>query len=152
MNSITCLADTYLQQKLFEIWGTEDEKSKYLTILTEYFQNHRLNPYKLAQNPIPSEQYWEDYFSKHPDLRPNHIVYYEGGDPTRALYEWREKNGIHKSSGKSDLGFSENQTTKETKNQDETQERFLSIAYRLVDIYFPSTDEVPSYKWSWQDE
>lgn len=34
--------------------------------------------WRLADNPISSQEYWETYFSLHPELRPKHIVYYEG--------------------------------------------------------------------------
>lgn len=151
MDSAICLTDKNLRRKLVEIWGAEDEKSKYQEILTKHFQNNGLSPYKLAENSISSQQYWEEYFQKHPESRPKHIVYYAGGDPTKALYEWREKNGISKRSGESNLGFSENEISKKTKNEDETQQRFVSIAHKLVDKHFPSTDEAPSYEWSWND-
>ena len=151
MDSAKCLTDKNLRQKLVETWGTEDEKSKYEEILTKHFQDSDLSPYKLAENPVSSQQYWEEYFQKHPEARPKHIVYYAGGDPTKALYKWREKNGISKRSGESNLGFSENEVSKKTKNEDETQQRFVSIAHKLIDKRFPSTDKVPSYEWSWND-
>lgn len=151
MDSAKCLADKNLRRKLVETWGTEDEKSRYQEILTKHFQNNGLSPYKLAENSVTSQQYWEEYFQKNPKSRPKHIVYYAGGDPTKALYEWREKNGISKRSSKSNLGFSEKEVSKKTKNEDETQQRFISIAHKLVDKYFPSTDETPSYEWNWND-
>lgn len=151
MDSAKCLTDKNLRRKLVETWGAEDEKSKYEEILTKHFQDNDLSPYKLAENSVSSQQYWEEYFQKHPEARPKHIVYYAGGDPTKALYEWREKNGISKRSGESNLGFSENEVSKKTKNEDETQQRFISIAHKLVDKHFPSTDKVPSYEWSWND-
>jgi hypothetical protein len=151
MDSAKCLADKNLRIKLVEAWGAEDEKNRYQEILTKHFQNNGLSPYKLAENSISSQQYWEEYFQKNPEARPKHIVYYAGGDPTKALHEWRAKNGITKRSGESNLGFLENEVSKKTKNEDETQQRFVSIAHKLVDKHFPSTDEVPSYEWSWND-
>lgn len=49
--------------------------------------------YKRAENTITAKEYWEDYFSKNPDLKPKHIIYYDG-DPTRAIYKFQQKNGI----------------------------------------------------------
>jgi hypothetical protein len=149
MDSAKCLTDKNLRRKLVEAWGTEDEKSKYAEILTKHFQDNGLSPYKLAENSVSSQQYWEEYFQKHPESKPKHIVFYSGGDPTKALNDWRIKNGIMKRSGESNLGFSENEVSKKTKNEDETQQRFISIAHKLVDKHFPSTDDVPNYEWSW---
>jgi len=150
LDSAACLADKELRQELVEAWGTKDEKNKYEEILTIHFQKNRLNPYKLAENTISSKQYWEQYFQKNPESQPKHIVYYSGGDPTKALYDWRVKNGITKGSDVPDIGFSENEVSKEIKNKDETQQRFISIAHKLVDRYFPSTDKIPSYDYNWK--
>lgn len=49
--------------------------------------------YKRADRTISSKEYWEDYFEKNPDKKPGKIVYYDG-DPTTALHQWREENGI----------------------------------------------------------
>jgi hypothetical protein len=49
--------------------------------------------YKKAENTISAKDYWEAYFSKNPNLKPKHIVYYEG-DPTRAIYKFQQENGI----------------------------------------------------------
>ena len=152
IDSAKCISDKNLRLKLIDAWGAKDEKRKYEEILTTYFRQHSdLNPYKLAENPISSQQYWEKHFQQHPESKPKHIVYYSGGDPTKALYDWRIKNGILKRSGKSNLGFPENEVSKKAKNEGTAQQRFLSIAHKLVDKRFPSTDEVPNYEWSWND-
>ena len=49
--------------------------------------------YKRATNTIPAKQYWEDFFTQHPHLRPKHIYYYHG-DPTDAVHEFLQKNNI----------------------------------------------------------
>lgn len=49
--------------------------------------------YKKAENTISAKDYWESYFSKNPNLKPKHIVYYEG-DPTSAIYKFQQENGI----------------------------------------------------------
>ncbi|MFA5961745.1 MAG: hypothetical protein WC848_03635 [Parcubacteria group bacterium] len=150
-DSAKCLADKELRKKLVNIWGAKNEKKEYEKILTKHFQENELNPYRLAENTIPSSEYWENYFQQHPESKPKHIVYYAGGDPTKALVDWKLKNKISKRSEKSNMGFAENEVAKGIKNKDKTQRRFVSIAQNLVDKYFPSTDEVPSYNWSWNN-
>lgn len=49
--------------------------------------------WKRAENAISAKEYWENYFNKHPEQKPKHIVYYKG-DPTSAVYEFQQKNGI----------------------------------------------------------
>ncbi|MBI2436929.1 MAG: hypothetical protein HYV41_04285 [Candidatus Magasanikbacteria bacterium] len=49
--------------------------------------------YQRGGTVIPSERFWETYFSKYPDRRPRHVVYYSG-DPSIALEQWRQKYGI----------------------------------------------------------
>jgi hypothetical protein len=49
--------------------------------------------YRRAENTVPAKDYWEDFFSKNPNLRPKHIVYYDGS-PTSAIYRFQQENGI----------------------------------------------------------
>ena len=49
--------------------------------------------FKRAKNTVPAKEYWEDYFSKNPDLRPKHVIYYDG-DPTNAVYKFQQENNI----------------------------------------------------------
>lgn len=49
--------------------------------------------WKRAENTVSAKQYWEDYFAKNPHLKPKHIVYYDG-DPTVAILEFQQRNGI----------------------------------------------------------
>lgn len=146
------LSDENILKKLAEIWGRENEKSKYEKIITEYFRDNGLALYELATDPVPSEEYWENYFQQHPELKPKHLVYYSGGDPAEALDNWRIKNKITKRDKSSDIGFSENKVSKKLRNEDETQQRFVSIARNLVDKYFPTNDEHPSYKYNWMED
>ncbi len=60
--------------------------------------------YKKAENTIPAELYWEQYFAEYPDQRPAHIVYYDG-DPTEALRSWQQENGITKPIQDNYLGY-----------------------------------------------
>lgn len=49
--------------------------------------------FKRAENTVTAKEYWEDYFSKNPELRPKHIIYYDG-DPTNAVYKFQQENNI----------------------------------------------------------
>jgi len=49
--------------------------------------------YKKAKNTITAKEYWEGFFAKNPNLRPSHVIYYDGS-PTDAIYEFQQKNGI----------------------------------------------------------
>ncbi|MFA6420575.1 MAG: hypothetical protein WCW13_07260 [archaeon] len=49
--------------------------------------------YKRAENTVSAKEYWEKYFSEHPDQKPKHIAYYNG-DPTNAIYKFQQENGI----------------------------------------------------------
>ncbi|MBQ2695330.1 hypothetical protein IJG04_01685 [Candidatus Saccharibacteria bacterium] len=50
---------------------------------------------KLASSTIPAEEYWENYFSAHPEARPAHMVYYDG-DPTEAVEDFLGSYGVLK--------------------------------------------------------
>lgn len=68
--------------------------------------------FERATKTITSKEYWEKYFERKPEQKPNKIVYYDG-DPTVALHTWREQNGItpklHKNKALSThAGFSQN--------------------------------------------
>lgn len=62
---------------------------------------------------IKAQDYWENFFTKHPDLKPSKKVYYDG-NPNQAARDFLTKNGIipPKPSERSDndmfLGFPEN--------------------------------------------
>lgn len=60
--------------------------------------------WKRAENPIPAKDYWESYFTKYTDLKPKHIIYYDG-DPTTAIYDFQQKNDI----GRADTSDTEGQ-------------------------------------------
>jgi len=130
------LSDEKILRQIANMWGTEDEKGKYLEMLADYFKVNDVSIYELAKNPVSSKEYWEDYFSKHPESKPKHMVYYSGGDPAEALDAWRQRNGITKKDKRRDIGFSENEVPRNVKNNDEAQQRFVSIAKSIVDKRF----------------
>lgn len=51
--------------------------------------------WKMAESTVPAKEYWEGYFAKNPQLKPAHIIYYDG-NPTTAVLEFQQKNGIGK--------------------------------------------------------
>lgn len=60
--------------------------------------------WKRPEQTILAKQYWENYFTQNPHLKPKHVVYYDG-DPTTAVYKFQQKNNI----GKADTSDSEGQ-------------------------------------------
>ncbi|HNW23229.1 MAG TPA: hypothetical protein PKH06_00495 [Candidatus Dojkabacteria bacterium] len=49
--------------------------------------------YKRAEGAITAKEYWENYFIKHPDIAPKHIVFYDGA-PTQAVNQFLRENKI----------------------------------------------------------
>lgn len=49
--------------------------------------------FKMAENTITAKEYWERFFVENPDLKPKHVVYYDG-DPTTAVAQFEKQNGI----------------------------------------------------------
>lgn len=49
--------------------------------------------WKLAENAVPAEEYWEKYFAEHPEQRPAHVIYYDG-EPNEAVVSTLEGAGI----------------------------------------------------------
>lgn len=88
---------------------------------------------KEASDSISSKEYWENYFNKHPELRPSKIVYYEGEDPTAALNTFREEGGITKVGKKSALGFSEHHAFRESRVGMKGVERARSVIMQAVE-------------------
>lgn len=69
-------------------WNVDISEDKFLEII-----DGSSAKYKRARNTIRAKDYWEDYFSKNPDLKPKHIIYYDG-DPTNAVYKFQQENNI----------------------------------------------------------
>ncbi len=93
--------------------------------------------YKKSTNTIDSKEYWENYFKEHPDKKPTKIVYYESGDPTRALMQWKSINRISKEGKKYNLGFNENEIhANEYSSTLGRVDRFKSIGEQIIDEYF----------------
>ncbi len=60
--------------------------------IRDYLED-RSSTWKLAENPVPAEEYWEGYFQRHPEQKPAHIIYYDGS-PSRAVRKTLEEAGI----------------------------------------------------------
>jgi hypothetical protein len=68
--------------------------------------------WKMPSNPITSREYWERYFSDHPEQRPRHVHYYSGSDPTTGIQEFLRRNDIGRADTLEEhgplLGFDDN--------------------------------------------
>lgn len=80
-------------------WNVDIPESKLLEIV-----DGSSAKFKRAENTISAKEYWDRYFAEHPDLKPKHVVYYDG-DPTTAIYQFQRENGI----GKADTSNTEGQ-------------------------------------------
>ena len=96
---------------------------------------------ELPTESITSEEYWNSYFGEHSELKPKHVVYYDG-DPTKAMQEFLKEHGI---TGKDDathddgaLGFKENHVEdmrRDPRTLGVEQEMFRQGALALIDHF-----------------
>jgi hypothetical protein len=131
------LLDPHLVGKLADLWGKENESQEYEKVLADYFYQNAENPYELAEDTVSSQEYWDTYFQENPGQRPSKVVYYKGGDPSRALNEWREKNGIVKRTEDPTYGFSEHNIADNSAEANEGKDRLASFARKVIDDCFP---------------
>ncbi len=133
--------ETFRNPRLFLKWrdtgssSDQDRSSVVRSILSESG-----NLFQLAESVIPSQEYWSSYFEEHPDQQPSKVVYYSGGDPSKALREFKEKHGLIK---KADGEEFVSRFTDEDPEQARTygDERFRELAMRLIDEKFPAEVE-----------
>jgi hypothetical protein len=121
----------------WNLWGKENESQEYEKVLADYFYQNAENPYELAEDTVSSQEYWDTYFQENPGQRPSKVVYYKGGDPSRALNEWREKNGIVKRTEDPTYGFSEHNIADNSAEANEGKDRLASFARKVIDDCFP---------------
>ncbi len=97
-----------------------------------------------AKQTIPAEEFWKDYFRKHPDRQPSKVVYYEGADPMAALQRWREENGIVRTSKELGIDF-ESRARKVAGGPESsgTRTRFESIAREVISEHFSRRESSP---------
>lgn len=90
---------------------------------------------KLAEDIVDSKDFWENFFAQNHDLKPSKVVYYEDGDPSQALYRFREKNGLVKRTENEGLGFPKRKILKaeDSKVPRRGFKRFRSLIYQIID-------------------
>lgn len=123
----------------FILWGKDATKETYRKLVLG-----SSSKFKRAENTISAKEYWERYFTKYPDLKPKHIVYYDG-DPTTAIYQFQRKNGI----GKTDtsnydgqfLGFEDHHVTDMTNDPRANMghQELVSLGNRIIKEHYSST-------------
>lgn len=91
--------------------------------------------YEESKDTISSKEFWEEYFAKNPDKKPNKIVYYKGQDPTKALNEWRNKKGIDHTKGKK-TGLTKGLVSRSSEQATSGMDRFKSLAEKVIDDYY----------------
>ncbi len=138
----TALNYKFLNEIKYAAYETDDDYRK-MKVDKEIKQvlMDKENLYLKAKDTVKSRDYWENYFTQNPQKRPSKIVYYKGGDPTAALNEWREQKGISKRSEASDIDFGEKQKTDKEINESPEQNRFMSIAKKIIEDRFPAKKE-----------
>ncbi|MBC7767004.1 hypothetical protein H7Y21_03370 [Arenimonas sp.] len=97
--------------------------------------------FSLAKDTVSSEEYWENYFNKNPNIKkPSKIVYYEQTDPTLALKTWKSEKGLYKKDKNQNIGFVENyvdlSNTEEVKSKIPFVSRFKSLANDIAERFY----------------
>lgn len=88
--------------------------------------------YKLTPNPISSKEYWEEFFSKNPEMKPNKIAYYNGS-PELAFSMWRGEKGL----GNFPSLEHEKYAVTDKKKVEKGQAEFEALALNAIDAMFP---------------
>ena len=89
-----------------------------------------------AKDTISSKEFWEAHFTKNATKKPSKIVYYKGADPTRALWQWRETQGIGKKSGDKDVGFVQRNIDRSAPQAIVGLDRFKVLSEKVIEDYF----------------
>ena len=92
--------------------------------------------YTETKDAISSKEFWEARFAENPDKCPSKVVYYKGSSPTRALYEWREANGIGKKAKDKDIGFFEQHIERNASPLIAELDRFKILSEKIIEDYF----------------
>jgi hypothetical protein len=95
--------------------------------------------YKRPGVTISSQEYWENYFNKNPELKPSKLIFYSGGNPSGALEEWLSRNGLRQIEKTSD--FPEHSLLDRNRGDlpapvNEDIKRFKDIALRAIRNHF----------------
>ncbi len=102
--------------------------------------------YKKSQINVQSKEYWEQYFAKHSDQRPNKVVYYKEGDPTEALLNWESSVGVRRNVNNT-IPFKEKQILDKTLESSVPEEitedlrKFRSMVIEVIDRRFSGEND-----------
>lgn len=123
-------------------WQTEITDEVLLKIVRSTGAN-----WKRAENTVPAREYWENYFARYPQLRPKHLVYYDG-DPTTAVLAFQQKYDIGKAdTSKTDgqlLGFDDHHVADVEKDPRANQgyEKLFDLANKIIFEHYKSSELV----------
>lgn len=131
-----CLLDykalnSLVVEKKYGNGDREAEDSKIKQALEEYGIL-----FKESDDTIVSEEFWENYFASHPGKKPSKIVYYQGENPSQAIYDWKRANEILKKSSDENIGFPERHVSRDDPQATSGMDRFRSLALDVIDKYF----------------
>ncbi len=91
----------------------------------------------MAEDTIPAKEYWERYFTQHPEQKPKHIIFYNG-DPTTAIHEFQQKNNIGRADVSTEegklLGFDDRHVLNmhEDPRAEVGYDELMDIAHRII--------------------
>lgn len=125
------LRDRNFLWELGKVYRGGDKREEFLRVVKRDLS------YELAESPITSREYWERYFREHPEQRPSKVVYYVGGNPSRALNKWRMENGIVKRADDEMFGFPEHKINRDHPVANQGKDRFMELARKVIDDRFP---------------
>jgi len=92
--------------------------------------------YAETKNVVSSKEFWEARFAENPTKRPSKVVYYKGSSPTKALYDWRDAQGISKKAEDKDIGFSERHIERSAPQAVAGLDRFKILAEKVIEDHF----------------
>lgn len=154
------------RQKLQDEYGVMDRKAQMAVLDYDFLKSGRIKDddpqkaerlnstvesaleasgllFKAAKDAIPAKEYWEKYFQENPGQKPSKIVYYDEDDPTRALHEWRKKNGLEKRAADLGVNLNENKVTIHDPPANLGLDRFENLAMQAINDRFPEAANTP---------
>lgn len=120
------------------LWNPETVEETFAKLIGESKEK-----YKRAENTISTKEYWERYFSEHPDEKPKHIIYYYG-DPTTAVAQFEKQNGIGAAdTSKIDgplLGFDDHHVTdmKNDPRANQGHDELVNLGNKIITEHYAS--------------
>ena len=96
---------------------------------------------QIATETIASQDYWEMYFSQHPDERPSRVIYYEGA-PSKALQTWVGSLGITWQTPQIPVQevFADHKVTRDSALAQTGLAEFTKLAQQVITEHFASQD------------